>query len=261
MTNNRRPAGDTPCHLFDAWPQVVKRLRAAEHWLVLLDFDGTIAPLTANLQAARLGPNVKRVLMRLAASPRARIYIISGRPLAYLRCRIKVPGITLLGLYGWETQEMKLRVRDRARLLEAKEWLRERLSNSPGIKIEDKGLGLGVHYRGAKPPEIRAAQEATLQAQWSLLPGMRLIEGSKAWELLPSFVVGKGAATRRLLARWSPQWLPVYAGDDRSDEPAFAEIRRGVTIQVGGRGKSKARFRLRNPAEVAEFLKRLEEMA
>jgi len=258
LTTAQRPGEECARHLFAAWPQVSRRLRRAERWLLLLDFDGTLAPFTSDPQAARLESDVRPVLSRLARNPRARLYIVSGRPLAYLRRWASVPGVRLLGLHGWERPGMARPVRERRRVLEVKRWLGKRLAGARGIKIEDKGIVLAVHYRAATPEEVKLAQEATLQVLWSSQRALRLIEGKMIWELAPSFIEGKGAAAARLLAKLSPGWLPIYAGDDESDECAFAILRRGVTIQVGGRPDTKARFWLRDPSEVREFLERLE---
>lgn len=240
---------------------MVRRLRAAPHWLLLLDFDGTLAPITDHPRDAKLPPDVGRILRRLAGSPRARVYVISGRPLAYLRRALKVPGVHLLGLYGWERLGVSLPTRERRRLLKAKHWLQQRLPQAPGIRLEDKGLALVVHYRGAGLPAVRQARGAVRQALECFQPWMRLQVGKKAWELLPPFIGGKATTARRLLARHPARWLAICAGDDASDEPAFAAIRHGLTIHVGGWRRTRARFWLRSPEEVREFLERLEVVA
>jgi trehalose-phosphatase len=53
--------------------------------------------------------------------------------------------------------------------------------------------------------------------------------------------------------------LPIYLGDDTTDESAFAELRRGITVRVGGHRRTKARFYLRNPDEVMGFLETVED--
>ncbi len=227
---------------------------------MLLDFDGTLAPLTPKPQQAKLEPNLKRLLRRLVGCPRARVYVLSGRPLAYLRRRVDVPGVHLLGLHGWERQGVSLPAGERHRLLRAKQWLERRLPFAPGIELEDKGLGLAVHYRGAKPQAVRLARRATVEALHRFQPGLRLLEGREIWELLPRIIDGKGATTQRLLAKLPPRGLPICLGDDASDESAFAALRRGLTIHVGGRADTRARFWVRSPEEVREFLERLEAM-
>ena len=261
ITIRYRPVAEAPRHLFDSWPQVARRLRAAKGWLLLLDFDGTLTPITSHPRDSKLNPGVGRILRRLAGNPRARVYVISGRPLAYLRRTLKVPGVHLLGLYGWERLGVSLPAGERRRLLKTKQWLGQRLANAPGIKLEDKGLALAIHYRGARLPVVRRARGVVREALACFQPWVRLQEGRKTWELLPPFIDGKAATARKLLARPRSRWLPICAGDDASDESAFAVIRRGLTIHVGRWTHTRARFWLRNSEEVKEFLGRLEDLA
>lgn len=260
MKTSQQPGKGRACHLFQAWPQVSHRLREAERWLLFLDFDGTLAPFTSTPQAARLERGVRPVLGRLAKNPRARVYILSGRPLSFLQRRAGIPGVRLLGLHGGERPGVAHSARQRRQARQIKRRLQERLAGAPQIKIEDKGIVLAVHYRDAPAEQVQLAKQATLEILWSSPRTLRLIEGKMIWELAPFSLKGKGAAAARLLARLSPGWLPLYAGDDESDECAFAALRQGVTIQVGGKDETQAHFRLRDPAEVKEFLERLESL-
>jgi trehalose-phosphatase len=68
---------------------------------------------------------------------------------------------------------------------------------------------------------------------------------------------GKGAAAEEFLAQWETPALPIYMGDDTTDESAFAALRAGITVRVGVTRRTRARFRLRDPREVWDFLRRL----
>ena len=230
----------------------------AGRWLLLLDFDGTLVPLASDPDQVRLDPPVRQVLRRLANHPGVNVYIISGRRLANLRRFVTIPGLHLLGLHGWERPGASLPPGERRLLREAKRWLDLRLPRSPGIELEDKGLGLAVHTRGATLPAARLARHITRQARDRFHPGLHLLAGKKIWELLPAAIAGKGPATRRLLAKHPRRALPIFIGDDASDELAFAVLRDGLTLHVGGKNGTKAKFWLRDPAEVREFLERLE---
>jgi trehalose 6-phosphate phosphatase len=126
------------------------------------------------------------------------------------------------------------------------------------IWLEDKKLGLAVHFRGALPAEVRAARLSVRGVLEQFKPQLRLLEGKKVWELFPTTVGGKGLAVRRLLMRRRRSPLPIFVGDDSTDEAAFAAMPRGITVHVGGRRSTQARFYLRNPGEVLTFLERLE---
>jgi trehalose-phosphatase len=244
--------------LFDSWPQVVRRLRATSRWLLLLDFDGTLVPVTDDPDKVSLDPRAREVLRRLARQRGSRVCIMSGRRLADLRQRVKIPRVRLLGLHGWERRGATLPAAQRQLLHQAKLWLAERLPALPGIAIEDKGYALAVHYRGAQLPAVRAAGQTIVAARDHFRPGLRLLKGRKIWELLPRAIVGKGRATQGLLKGLPADTLPIFIGDDISDESAFAVLRHGLAVHVGTSTKTKATFCLRDPREVREFLERLE---
>ena len=183
---------------------------------------------------------------------------MSGRRLADLRRRVRVPGVRLLGLHGWERRGATLPTAQKQLLREAKLWLAQWLPTPQGIEVEDKGFALAVHHRRAKRPAARAAEKVMRVARDRFRPGLRLLKGKKIWELLPRAIVGKGPTTQRLLSRLPDSTLPIFIGDDTSDESAFAALRHGLAVHVGGGSQTKAPFCLRDPGEVREFLDRLE---
>ena len=91
------------------------------------------------------------------------------------------------------------------------------------------------------------------------LSDVRVIQGEKAWEVIPRTVPGKGIAAKKLLAGLPRFTLPIYAGDDTTDEEAFAELSEGITVRVGRWKQTRAKFWLRNPNEICRFLQKLEE--
>lgn len=237
---------------------MIRRLRATNRWLLLLDFDGTLVPVNDDPGAVSLAPLTGQVLRRLARHRGSSVYIISGRRLADLRRRVKIPGVRLLGLHGWEKRGATLPPAQKQLLREAKLWLVERLPALPGIAIEDKGYALAVHYRGATLPATRVAARTLMAVRNHFRPGLRLLKGRKIWELLPRAIVGKGRATQGILRELPRDTLPIFIGDDTSDESAFAVLRHGLAVHVGCPTKTRAHFCLRDPGEVREFLERLE---
>ncbi len=85
-----------------------------------------------------------------------------------------------------------------------------------------------------------------------------MMAGKKIWEIYPKGMGSKGTAAKELLEQIPGRKLVIYAGDDTTDETAFALLPRGVTIRVGKFRASKAKFFLKNPAEVLSFLEKLE---
>jgi trehalose-phosphatase len=126
------------------------------------------------------------------------------------------------------------------------------------IRLEDKKLGLAIHYRAAPPDEVRAVRMVVQRVVEHFQPQLHLLPQKKAWELIPSSVGGKNSAVLRLLAKSRQPTLAIFVGDDAADEPAFSVLPHGITVRVGNRRRTHARFYLRNPREVLTFLQRLE---
>jgi trehalose 6-phosphate phosphatase len=244
--------------LFDCWPQVVRLLHLAQSFILFVDFDGTLTPLLARpSDVPPLDASLRGVLRRLAGRKRLTFYVISGRRLAELRKLVRVPGIRLLGLHGWEGRPVPPLDKERAIIRHTRRLLQQRLSKIPQIWVEDKDLGLAVHYRGAPPRSVRLARPIVLDVVKILGSRFHILRGNKVWEILPHQIDGKGSTVRALLSPEPPGALPIFVGDDATDERAFAVLRRGLTAHVGKNRRTQARFLLRDPEEVKVFLQRL----
>ena len=246
-------------HLFDYWRQVSARLRAARAVALFLDFDGTLARLRPRPEDARLSYTTRRAMARLAGNSRVRVCVITGRKLTDILIRAGVPKVRYLGLHGWDSRgraPLKLEVRET--LDRAKRHLADQIADLPGIRIEDKGPVFAVHYRGAADRQVGLARASVRTMMAPVSTELRVLEGKYAWEILPKIIGDKGTAVQRELNRFSRHALPVYIGDDRTDEPAFAALPNGITIRVGRRTLTRAKFQLRDTAEVLKFLEKLE---
>ena len=247
-------------HLFACWPQMSSVIHSAERLMLFMDFDGTLVSLRARPGDVKpLNPSLRRVLSRLAQYPRLRVCVISGRRLADLRKLVPVRGVQLLGLHGWEGRDVPPLAAERQLLRVGRKLLEERLAGAlPHVWVEDKGLGLAVHYRGAPPLVIRRARAIVGRVLKTLGPQIHIVRGPKVWELLPHQIDGKGPAVTSLLAKLPQPMLPIFAGDSTTDESAFRVLRSGLTIHVGANPPAAARCFLRNPEEVKLFLLKLE---
>ena len=244
-------------HLFDAWRQVASRVRAAGSVALFLDFDGTLAAFRPRPEDARMTHATRNALARLACNPRLKVCIVSGRRRSDIQMLTGVARVQYLGLHGWENGLPPRLQPEVQRLLDrAKRALASRVAALPGIRFEDKGAVFSVHYRGAPDRYIVEAGSA-VRAALASTSLLRAIPGKLAWEILPRAIGDKGTAVRHQLSLLPGGVLPVYAGDDRTDEPAFAALSRGITIRVGRRSLTRAHFQLRDPAEVRSFLEKL----
>jgi trehalose 6-phosphate phosphatase len=227
---------------------------------VFLDFDGTLVRLRRRPIEVRVSRRIRRVLEGLARHSNVYVAIVSGRRLRDLQSLFGVERVHIFGLHGAEREGEKAALSrgSRRALGRAKREARLDLGIMPGIWLEDKVLGLAVHYRGASPTIVREAHAALLRVLAPLRRNLSIMDGEKVWEILPREIAGKGATIQELLGARAARTLAIYAGDDVADEQAFAAIPDQITVQVGKKNSSCARFFLENPAEVLRFLARLE---
>jgi len=246
-------------NLLSHWDSVAARLRESERVALFLDFDGTLVPIAPRPDQVRLEASTRRLLGRLAKRPRVRVTVISGRRRHELLQHIRVRNVRYFGLYGWERDGgTALSRRAQLALRRAHEILCENLAAFPGVWVEDKSSSLSIHFSAARPPVKTRARRQVPKLLRPLRAQLRLLANVRDIEVLPFCVPDKGATLRQSLAGEFRHALPLYFGDDYSDEPAFAAARMGVPVIVGSRSPTRARFRLRDPAEVADALLRLE---
>lgn len=212
-----------------------------ERPLFLVDYDGTLAPLVTDPACAWPHPQAVSVLAGLAQSG-VPVYVVSGRRLDDLALRLPVPALGLVGVHGLEERfggrERRLRVPAQAR--RALEQVRRHLPRLPGVRLEDKGLSLALHYRGC--PDEAAVEEELRRWAARLPEPLQPLWGKKVLEVRPRGR-GKGETAARL-ARRHRQRIPVCLGDDATDEEAFSALAPpAITIKVG-EGPTRARYRL-----------------
>lgn len=228
--------------------------------VIILDFDGTLAPIVASPRAPVLARTARATLARLAASPRVCVAVVSGRALPDLRARVGLRGVVYGGCHGleiagggWRFRHARARVRT---LAAARRALAAGAARLPGTRVEWKGLAVSLHYRRVAPAH-RAAVRA-LAAGVARGLGLAVIPGRRVYDLVPCVGWDKGMAAlwtaRRARASLGGRPAILYAGDDTTDEAAFRRLRRsGMTIRVGG-GPTVAEFALRGVAEVHALL-------
>ena len=257
---SKSPTNSHVPHLFTCWNQISRRIRATNDIRLFLDFDGTLASICPTAEDVKLSKITRLALARLSRHSRVHVAIVSGRRCAALRKHMRLSRIQFLGLYGWEKNGRLVLPREtRETLRRLRSVFRSLTVECPGVRVEGKGISFAVHFRGAPPEAERRAQVWIRRLLTRIQANFRLIQSSSTWEIVPRQVQGKGAAMREFLGRLRVPFLPIYVGDDLTDEPAFAAVRRGITVRVGPAARTNARFRLRDPEEVRIFLERLEE--
>ncbi len=187
---------------------------------LLLDFDGTLAPIVEDPAAAVPLPGLAPVLTALHRRY-AVVAVISGRPVAYLRQHLPA-SLLLVGLYGLE-QARDGRVETHP---DAAPWrtvieasaAAARVELPPGVGIEDKGLSLTLHVR-PRPAAARAV--ATWAAATAERSGLELRRARMSVELHPPVAADKGSVATGLLGGLH---TACFIGDDVGDLPAFAAL-------------------------------------
>ena len=237
---------------------------------VFLDFDGTLSPIAADPEQARLDPRMRAALLRLSRT--CMTTIISGRACADVRQRVGIDGIRYAGNHGLEVDgpdgpalRRHLGELDSVEIHRYAEAIRTNLAPIQGVLIEDKGFSLSVHYRQVHPaevPEVEAAVDRLLE-QFSHL---RKRHGKKVFEVRPGVDWDKGKAVGWLLDRLGAQpTTAIYIGDDETDEDAFRWLRgRGIGIRVGrpsdeAAASTAAEYYLEDTDEVRLFLEAIAE--
>lgn len=235
--------------------------RAAGRGLALfLDYDGTLTPIVERPEDAVLGEPMRAVLRRLAA--RWPVAIVSGRDLEDVRARVGLAGLWYAGCHGFEIAGPRGgRVHEAAaaaapQLGAASDQVARETHDIPGVQLERKRFTLAVHYRRVPGARVHEVHEAVLRAR-ARHPALRVTEGKKVYELQPDVDWDKGRAVLWLIETLQvPDVLPVYIGDDVTDEDAFRALAgRGVGIVVQEAPRpSAAALSLRSPDEVRELL-------
>ena len=236
--------------------------------LLCLDFDGTLSEIVPHPADARPLSGVGEVLSALARDPaRITVAIISGREIAEVRRMLGVErGILFAGTHGLEIMSADGVSRlapgveaAEADLAAARAWLARNLATTAGFVIEDKRVAIAVHYRMVEPALARERCAALRDFVEAKTPGLRILRGKMIDELLPRGVGGKGGAIRALLREAAePKSVPVYFGDDTTDEDAFEQIRDdGIGVLVGSARPTWARYRVASPSEVRRVLAEL----
>lgn len=228
---------------------------------LFLDFDGTLVPIASHPDAVMLPLRQRRLLSILQTQLEGALAVISGRRLADLE-RLTTPlPLTLIGCHGAQRRDG-----DGARHAERLEpeavaylgaFLAEFTQQHPGTVFEDKTYAFTLHYRQA-PQHERACRDTMTRLWHAYRDTYQLTEGKCLLELR-HHTCHKGRAVQRLLdAPPFRRRIPLFIGDDRTDEDAFPVVnaRGGFSVRVGEAAQSQATYRLDSIEEVLSWLER-----
>ena len=239
--------------------------------VVMLDVDGTLAPIAPRPEDAAVPPATREALAALAAQGDVRLALVSGRAGVDALRVVGIPRLWAAGNHGFELVAPDGRVRAhadavpyRAAVAAAAAELRDALAGVPGAIVEDKALTLSVHYRLVAPEQVEQVRSAATAT--AATHGLRASGGKMIVELRPPVAIDKGTAVISLADELGARLAGasvLFAGDDVTDEDAFRALRReipqAVTVLVGDRPDTHAEFQVPDPDALRSLLATLVE--
>ncbi|MCU1546399.1 MAG: trehalose-phosphatase [Homoserinimonas sp.] len=237
------------------------QLARTDELLVALDFDGTLAPMVDDPQDARALPAARDAILLLMALPRTRVALISGRAMGSLVQVSDLPETALLiGSHGVEVRldaepALTLDADEAGRVHALRHILTAIAQTHEGVWVEAKPAGFALHTRLANSEDSHSATERALAETEHDLPGLTVRRGTNVLEFSVR-ATNKGDAIRRLREFVHPT-ATLFAGDDVTDEDAFAVLEPGDLGLKCGAGETAADHRVANAEQVAEVLEEL----
>ncbi len=258
---NKKEANELPSALTHI-PQLLSGRQPA----IFLDYDGCLTPIVKDPDKAILSNQMRTTLQKLAEV--CPVAVVSGRDRANVEKLVDLNNLYFAGSHGFDISgpnnlhtEPGGAHEALPALDKAETELKSKLSDVSGALVERKRYAIAVHYRNVaddQVEEVKSITEEILNEYPQLKEGL----GKKIIELKPNLDWHKGKAVLWLMNELDlnkPDIVPLYIGDDITDEDAFATLQgEGIGILVGEHDdKTAATYRLENVDEVQLFLESL----
>ena len=230
------------------------RLAAGPAPLYAFDFDGTLARIVRERHAATMTEPVRAALAEL--SGKAVTAIVSGRSLDDLRVRVNGVVPHMIGNHGMEGLHTSPHVMHQAKEC-SRAWIKQmerfhRDLRRRAVSIEDKTYSLSMHFRESSAPHH--AKELVLRVTAQLTPLPRLVLGKAVVNVIPPGTPHKGTALLELMRQLKCE-AALYVGDDDTDEDVFSlPDERIITVRIGKKAASAARYYLKTQSEIVHLL-------
>ena len=257
-------------YLFSKWDELREDF-INRHIYLFIDYDGTLTPIVEQPDKAAISEDMRNLLRDLSTKPGCSVGIISGRALKDIKRMVDLERIIYVGNHGLEIEGSKIKFESQISsqlfliIRNLKEELTNKLSKIKGIFVEDKDVTLSVHYRLATRSSYLLAKKIIEEVIQPFLARnkIKVSYGKKVIDIKPPVQWNKGRVVAWLLARQTfilrdRPIMPVYLGDDLTDEDAFGMLKnKGLTIYIGKPKNSQAKYYLKDTQEVFEFLKKI----
>ncbi|MBB1201357.1 trehalose-phosphatase [Enterobacteriaceae bacterium 89] len=227
------------------------------NYAFFFDLDGTLAEIQPHPDQVTLPKPIIAALQKLAEQQNGALALISGRSMTELDSLVAPHRFPLAGVHGAERRDISGHKHivslpeNLAQDLE--QWLVEGLKPLAGCELENKGMAFALHYRQAQQHEQAIQQLA--QQTVARFEGLALQPGKCVVEIKPAGI-NKGAAVEAFMAE-APfaDRIPVFVGDDLTDEAGFAVVNQagGISVKVG-QGSTQAQWRLAGVTATHQWL-------
>lgn len=255
-------------YLFNSWDSIRKKLKQAVQILLCSDFDGTLTPIRPRPADVILCADMRLLLHNLSKHNSFIVGVISGRELKDLKRMVAVKGLIYAGNHGFEIFHNKKHfIYPAARkfipvISGIARKLKSKVSFFPQAILEQKRLSLSLHYRLVEIGRLPQLRTVFFQIVKPYLVArkVKLTYGKKVWEIRPPIEWDKGKALLWLAQGLKrKKMLAIYLGDDLTDEDGFRSVNKigGISILVGRRRNSRARYYLRSTKDAQKFLEEI----
>ena len=228
-------------------------------WAFFLDVDGTLIEIACTPEEVTVAPAVLATLANLSDAFGGALALVSGRPLKDLDRMFAPLRLPSAGLHGLERRnwdgELFRAAAPPEGLKGILKGLRDFMSRSPGVMVEDKGLSLAIHYRAA-PEQEEPVRRLVAELVAAAGTAFKIQQGKKVLEIQPAGANKGDAVAAYMAERPFAGRRPVFVGDDTTDENGFAAVNRlgGHSIRVGGAGRTEARWRVDSVEDILSWL-------
>ncbi|PIJ46170.1 trehalose-phosphatase [Tatumella sp. OPLPL6] len=224
------------------------------------DIDGTLASLQATPEAVSIPVSVITDLKQLTQQLGGAVAFVSGRPLSQIDALTQPLRGAAAGIHGAEIRafngELTTTDTDAQQLGEIEQQLSREIASLPGVRLEKKGIAFALHYR-----QVPSAQQVLQRLADDIVkryPDFKVQAGKCVWEIKPR-ACDKGKAIDFLMQ--TPPFkgrIPVFLGDDVTDEAGFQSVNRqqGISIKIGS-GESEATQRINDVTALYQWLGKL----
>ncbi len=260
--------GGGPVYFFSAKAGPVSGSLPGRRLALFLDFDGTLVPIQKDPAKCVLSRQMKEQLRSLADSDRHLVTILSGRTLSDIKARVGIRNICYGGNHGLAISGKDMRfIHSGASAIipiinKLGRSLEKEIACFDGAWVERKKFSLSLHYRSVGNREIPGLKRTFFRVVkgFPYNEKLTIVKGKKVLELMPDISWDKGRAALWILNKLRGRYLPIFVGDDITDEAAFRALKNsGVTIRIGKSKRTLASYYLKGHREASRFLNSMQD--